>query len=67
MSAKKVFVDRTLQWRSAVFRTCPGLTVCAGQDSTAVKGCVQDLSWSNGVCQTGLYSSEVLCSGPVLV
>jgi hypothetical protein len=41
--------------------------VCVGQDSTAVKFCVQDLSWSNGVCQTGLYSGEVLCSGPVLV
>jgi hypothetical protein len=41
--------------------------VCVGQDSTAVKCCVQDLSWSNGVCRTGLYSGEVLCSGPVLV
>ncbi len=36
--------------------------VCVGHDSIA-KCCVQDLSWSNGVCRTGLYSGEVNAEG----
>jgi hypothetical protein len=37
--------------------------VCVGHDSTAVKCLVQDLSWSNSVCLTRLYSGEMLCIG----